>query len=147
MDESHELKHPARVTLNGVAVREEDIEPQPGLHIAALVCRVCAIIILLLALWQFAAWWMDRPPGGVGVGVLVGDTVRLIVFSGLLWAAGALADLMVKTHYDVRAGRVLMARQTHLLHEMAVASGAIPKGEPDGHRRAADQSSTTRRRA
>ncbi len=138
--ESHETKHrrgkPSLIA--GVEVREDDLEPQRGLHVASVVFRVCSIIIFLLAIWQFAAWWQDRPPGGVGVGVLVGDTIRLIVFAGLLFAAGAVADLMVMTHYDIRAGRVLLARQTHIMRLMGIASGALPEREPDGHRRSID---------
>jgi hypothetical protein len=112
--------------MAGVEVREEDIEPQRGLHVTAIVFRVSAGVIFVLAIWQFAAWWLDRPPGGVGVGMLVGDTIRLIVFSGLLWAAGDLASLAIKTHYDVRAGRILLARQTYMMRQFGVAKGALP---------------------
>jgi hypothetical protein len=123
---------PGRTLLGGVEVREEDIEPQRGLHIAAVVFRVCSIVIFVLALWQFGAWWSDRPPGGVGIGVLIGDTIRLIVFAGLLWAAGDLADLIIKTHYDVRAGRILLARQTYMMRQWGVAKGGLPvTTEPD----------------
>ena len=69
--------------------------------------------------------------------MLVGDTVRLVVLSALLWAVSALAELLVKTHYDVRAGRVLLARQTHILQQMAASTGALPREEA-GHRRAMD---------
>jgi hypothetical protein len=116
----------ARPELSGVEVRQQDLEPQRGLHLAAIVLHVAAGIILLLALVQFAVWWTDRPPGNVGIGVLVGDTIRLIVFSGLIWAAGDLANLLIKTHYDVRAGRILLARQTHMLKQMGINTGALP---------------------
>ena len=126
---------PGRPHLAGVAVREEDVEPQPGLHVAGLVFRVCSVIILLLATWQFVDWWMDRPPGGVGIGVLVGDTIRLIVVAGMLWGASELADLFIKMHYDMRAGRILLARQTYMIRQMGIANGALPaellNGEAD----------------
>ena len=84
----------ARTVLAGVEVRDEDLEPQPGLHFVKIVFRVSAVVILLLALWQFADWWMDRPPGNIGMAVLVSDSIRLIVVAALLWAASSLADLI-----------------------------------------------------
>ena len=128
-----------RPMLAGIEVREEDLEPQQGLCLASTVVHVSAAVILVLALAQFAAWWLDRPPGGAGMGLLVGDTIRLIVLSALLWAAGDVIKLMIKTHYDVRAARILLARQTYMMRHMGVASGELPVvEEPVGARRADD---------
>jgi hypothetical protein len=133
MDESK------RPHIEGVEVREEDLEPQRGLRTMAWVFRSSAAIIVLLALFQVGAWVMNPPPGGVGMGVLVGDTIRLIVFAALLFAAGNLAVLIIKIHYDVRAGRILLARQTHMMKQTGLAQGVLPKHEPaDEDRRAAD---------
>lgn len=138
-DESDETGSSARgPVIAGVHVREEDLEPQKGLHVAAVLFRICAAVILALAAWQLAAWWMDPPPGGIGVGVLVGDTIRLIVFAGLLWAAGDLAALLVTTHYDIRATRILTARQTYMMRQMGVRSGELPANGEEGHRRVDD---------
>jgi len=126
-----------RPMLAGIEVREEDLEPQKGLHVVSILFRISSVVILVLALGQFAAWWLDRPPGGAGVGLLVGDTIRLMVFAGLLWAAGDLANVMVKTHYDTRATRILLTRQTYMMRVMGEASGALPSAS-DGHRRATD---------
>src|SRR5687768_14075961 len=95
-----------RPHISGVEVREEDLEPQRGLKTMSWVFRGSAAVIFLLAIYQFIAWWLDPPPGGVGTGVLVGDTIRLIVFAALLWAAGNVGILIIKIHYDVRAGRI-----------------------------------------
>lgn len=126
-----------RPMLAGVEVREEDLEPIKGLEVATLVVRVAAAVVLLLALFQFGYWWFDRPPGGVGMGLIIGDTIRLIVFAALLWAGADLAGVMIKTHYDIRASRILMARQTYMMKQMGVAKGALPPEEA-GHRRADD---------
>lgn len=134
--------HDDRRILAGVEVREEDIEPQRGLHVTSAVFRVCAVIIFLLALWQFGAWWVDRPPGGVGIGVLVGDTIRLIVFAGLLWAAGDLASLWIQTHDDIRAGRILLARQTYMMRQWGIAKGGLPIIEPASDRRGVEPEAT-----
>jgi hypothetical protein len=129
MDNDHSEKtgqFDGKTLISGVAVREDDLEEPIGLHITTILFRAAAIIIFLLAIWQFVAWWMDRPPGGVGIGVLVGDTIRLIVFAGLLWAISTLCTLWVKTHHDIRAGRILLARQTYMMRQMGIASGAVP---------------------
>jgi hypothetical protein len=126
-----------RPVLAGVEVREEDLEPTRGLEVATLVVRVAAAVVLLLALFQFGYWWFDRPPGGVGMGLIVGDTIRLIVFSALLWAGADLTGVMIKTHYDMRATRILMARQTYMMKQMGIAKGVLP-AEEAGHRRAQD---------
>ncbi|HEV7587389.1 MAG TPA: hypothetical protein VGO40_04610 [Longimicrobium sp.] len=139
--ESHETGYRAgkRPLLAGIEVREEDLEPQKGLDLTSLVVHISAGVILVLALGQFAAWWLDRPPGGAGMGLLVGDTIRLIVLSALLWAAGDVIKLVIKTHYDIRAARILLARQTYMMRHMGVASGELPAvEEPVGARRAHD---------
>ncbi|HWK89599.1 MAG TPA: hypothetical protein VNP72_06370 [Longimicrobium sp.] len=126
-----------RPVLAGVEVREEDLERTPGLEVATAVLRVAAVVVLLLALFQFGHWWFNRPPGGVGVGLLVGDTIRLIVFAALLWAGSDLAAVMIKTHYDIRATRILAARQTYMLRQMGIANGSLPPDDAS-HRRAED---------
>lgn len=135
-DEAHKPE------LHGVDVREEDLEPQRGLHLATVVLHVAAAVILVLAWVQFGVWWLDRPPGNVGIGVLIGDTIRLIVFAGLIWAAGGLANLIVKTHYDVRAARILLARQTYMMKQMGIASGALPIIDGRTERRGLDPEDT-----
>ena len=144
MAEHHEEpEEKGRPHLSGVEVREEDLEPQRGLHIAAVLFRISSVTILLLALFQFGAWWLDRPPGNVGIGILIGDTIRLIVWSGLLWAAGDLANLLIKTHYDVRAARILLARQTYMMKQMGVAGGELPVGnDPEVDRRGIEPDET-----
>jgi hypothetical protein len=126
-----------RPMLAGVEVREEDLEPQKGLHVVGLLFRVSAVVILVLALGQFGAWWLNRPPGGAGIGLLLGDTIRLMVFAGLLWGAGDLANIAIKTHYDIRAARILLARQTYMIRQIGEANGTLtPMTLP--HRRATD---------
>jgi hypothetical protein len=124
-----------RPILAGIEVREDDIESPRGINIVSAVVRASAVLILLLALGQFAHWWLNRPPGGAGIGLLVGDTIRLIVFAALLWAAGELATLVVKTHHDIRASRILAARQTYMLRQMGMASGYLAPPDPANRNR------------
>jgi hypothetical protein len=123
-----------RPIMAGVEVRQEDIEPQKGLHIAAAVLRGSAVVVFLLAMWQFGYWWLNRPPGGAGLGVLVGDTIRLTVFAALMLAASDVAALIVKTHYDLRATRILVARQTYMMRQMGTATGELRQPQGDSRR-------------
>lgn len=127
-----------RPMLAGVEVREADLESTPGLHVATVVIRVASAVVLLLAVYQFVSFWRDPPPGGVGVPLLVSDTIRLIVFSALLWAGAELAEILIKSHYDLRATRILVARQTYMMRQMGIASGELPPDDHEGHRRADD---------
>lgn len=136
--EGESTHRPRRPVLAGVEVREEDLEPTKGLEVATAVLRAAAGVVLLLALFQFGYWWFDRPPGGAGLGLLVGDTIRLIVFAALLWAGSDLAAMMIKTHYDIRATRILAARQTYMLRQMGIANGSLPEVDDIGNRRAQD---------
>ena len=135
--DAHDAR-PRRPVLAGVEVREEDLERTPGLHVATRVIRVASVVVVLLAFFQFAHWWINPPPANVGMALLVSDTIRLIVFSALLWAGADLAEILIKSHYDLRATRILVARQTYMMRQMGIASGELHEEEPAGHRRAHD---------
>jgi len=137
--EAHDAAgRPRRPMLAGVEVREADLEATPGLHVATVVIRVASAVVLLLALVQFVLFWRDAPPGGVGVSLLVSDTIRLIVFSALLWAGAELSRVMIKSHHDLRATRILVARQTYMIRQMGIAAGQLPAEDQVGNRRAED---------
>ena len=63
----------------------------------------------------------------LSVGVVTAEAVRLIIFAGLLWGAGDLAVLFVKSHYDLRATRILTARVAHLVRQLGEADGSLPR--------------------
>jgi hypothetical protein len=117
--------------IDGVPVREEDIEPVKGIRAVAVIFRGMAIILLLLMTLQvFFALTATVP---LSIGVVTADAVRLIIFAGLLWGAGDLAVLFVKSHYDLRATRILVARLAYTVRQMGEADGRIPP-ENDGQR-------------
>ena len=107
-----------RPTLGGVAVREQDIEETRAIRFIAMLFRGMAVLLLVLMAAQVVFGLMSTVP--LSPGVLFADAVRLIILAGLLWAAGELAVLWVKSHYDIRAQRILTARIAYLLqHEVA----------------------------
>jgi len=111
MDASERRTPPTGPTLVGVPVRDADVEPARGLHGVAILFRIMSGLLLLLMVVQIINGATSTVP--LSIGVLVAESVRLIIFAGLLWGAGDLADLFVKSHYDLRATRILLERLAH----------------------------------
>ena len=107
--------------INGVPVREDDIEPVKGIRSIALLFRGMSVLLLLLmALRVFFAFTSTIP---ASPGIVFAESVRLVIFAGLLWGFGSLAVLAVKSHYDLRATRILNARMEYALQQMAKNAG------------------------
>jgi hypothetical protein len=115
----HEHEH----VLAGVSVREDDIEPVKGIRAVAILFRGMAILLLALMLLQVFFAVTSTVP--LSVGVVFAEAVRLIIFAGLLWGAGDLAVLWVKSHYDIRATRILNARLVHMVQQIGESTGAL----------------------
>jgi hypothetical protein len=88
-----------------------------------MIFRGLSVILLLLMILQVFFAVTSAVP--LSPGVVVADAVRLIIFAGLLWGAGDLAVLFVKSHYDLRATRILMARVAHTLERPAGLDDAM----------------------
>lgn len=112
-----------RPMLVGIPVREEDIETVKGIRAVAWLFRGMAILLLLLAAVQVVSAVTSTV--ALSIGVLVAEEVRLIIFAGLLWGLGDLAVLWVKSHYDIRATRILVARVAYMLREQGEAAGTL----------------------
>lgn len=106
---------PGRPIIGGIVVREDDIETVKGIRAIALLFRGMAILLVLLMAAQVFFGLTSTVP--LSPGVLFADAVRLIIFAGLLWGAGELAVLWVKSHYDIRAQRILTARIASMLQQ------------------------------
>jgi hypothetical protein len=71
----------------------------------------------------------------ISYGVLGGEAIRLVIVAGLLWAAGDLANLYVKSTYDIRETRILLARLTALVSRLPTPFSSVPTGKAaDGRR-------------
>jgi|SRR5688572_13732080 hypothetical protein len=104
-----------RPQIAGIVVREDDIETVKGIRAIALLFRGMAVLLLLLMAAQVVFGLTSTVP--LSPGVLFADAVRLIIFAGLLWGGGELAVLWVKSHYDIRAQRILTARIAYMLQQ------------------------------
>ena len=113
-----------RPELSGVIVREDDIEPVKGIRNVAILFRGMAVLLaLLMALQVFFGLTSTVP---LSMGTMLGDAVRLLIFAGLLWGAGDLAVLAVKSHHDLRANRILTARVAYMMRQFLDADGRVP---------------------
>ena len=109
--------------LVGIPVREEDIETVKGIRAVAWLFRGMAILLVLLAAVQVVSAVTSTV--ALSIGVLVAEEVRLIIFAGLLWGLGDLAVLWVKSHHDIRATRILVARVAYMMREQGEAAGTL----------------------
>jgi hypothetical protein len=115
------LEH--RPSLAGVAVREDDIEPEKGIRAIAILFRGMAILLLVLMVLQVFFAVTSTVP--LSVGVVFAEAVRLIIFAGLLWGAGDLGVLWIKSHHDIRATRILTARLVYMVRQIGESTGAL----------------------
>lgn len=111
-------------TLAGVPVRDDDIESATGLHSIARLFRGLAAVLVLLVGFQIFNGVTSTVD--LSYGVLAAEAIRLLVFAGLLWGAGDLADLFVKSHYDLRATRILLGRLTRLVGQQSALGESRP---------------------
>ena len=94
-------------------VRSSDLEPYVGLRYLSKLFKLMGVILGLLLLAEIITGFSTQ--GTAAIPTLLGEASRLIVLAGLLWGVGDLAILLIDVGHDVRAARILLARQTHAL--------------------------------
>jgi hypothetical protein len=120
-----------RPSISGVVVRADDIESVKGIRTIAGLFRGMAIILLLLAALQVFFAVTSTVP--LSIGVVVAEVVRLVIFAGLLWGVGDLAVLAIRSHYDIRATKILTARMEYMMRHVCETDGTMPPGALDAH--------------
>ena len=124
-DQRHESHD--RPSIGGVTVREDDIETVKGIRAVVYLFRGMAVVMLLLAAVQALSAITATVP--LSIGVVAAEEVRLIIFAGLLWVIGDLAVLWIKSHYDIRATKILVARMEYMMRQMGEADGKLPTAD------------------
>ena len=104
-------------------VRQSDLEPYVGLRYLSKLFKLMGVILALLLVAEVITGMMAQ--GTAAVPTLLGEASRLVVFAGLLWGVGDLAILLINVGHDVRAARILLARQTRAAHGPSVET-ALP---------------------
>ena len=95
-------------------IRTSDLQPYVGLRYLSKLFKLMGVILLLLLLAEVVTGVMAQ--GAAAVPTLLGEASRLIVLAGMLWGVGDLAILLIDVGHDVRAARIMMARQTRSMH-------------------------------
>lgn len=117
---------PAAHSIAGV--READLEPYIGLRYLSKLFKLMAVILVLLLVAEVVIGFREQGTGAIPT--LLAEGSRLVVFAGLLWGAGDLAILLIDTGHDVRATRILIARQ--LAHHMTAHHQAGQRTDESG---------------
>jgi hypothetical protein len=94
-------------------IRNSDLEPYVGLRYLSKLFKLMAVVLILLLVAEIVTGVVAQ--GSAAVPTLLGEASRLIVLAGLLWGVGDLAILLIDVGHDVRAARILLARQMHAL--------------------------------
>ncbi len=94
-------------------IRNSDLEPYVGLRYLSKLFKLMGVILGLLLVAEVVTGVVAQ--GSAAIPTLLGEASRLIVLAGLLWGVGDLAILLIDVGHDVRAARILLARQTHAL--------------------------------
>lgn len=105
-------------TVEIPGIRQSDLEPYVGLRYLSKLFKLMGVILGLLLLAEVVTGVMAQ--GSAAVPTLLGEASRLIVLAGLLWGVGDLAILLIDVGHDVRAARILLARQSRALHGPSV---------------------------
>jgi hypothetical protein len=109
-------------------VRLSDLEPYVGLRYLSKLFKLMGVVLGLLLVAEVVTGVVAQ--GSAAVPTLLGEASRLIVLAGLLWGVGDLAILLIDVGHDVRAARILLARQTHASAPPGAAAGASRAPEP-----------------
>ena len=103
-------------------VRNSDLEPYVGLRYLSKLFKLMGVVLLLLLVAEIITGVVAQ--GSAAIPTLLGEASRLIVLAGVLWGVGDLAVLLVDVGHDVRAARILLARQAHASTPPAPAPAA-----------------------
>ena len=109
-----------------MGIREEDLEPHAALRYVARLLKVLAVLLLILMVANFILGLVQEGPA-VLAELLVGAT-QMIVFAGLLWAAGDLSLMLIESNHDLRAVRILMGRMNGRLQRMEEQDRSLRPG-------------------
>ena len=110
IDRIGQVLNPEDGVIEIPGIRQSDLEPYVGLRYLSKLFKLMGVILGLLLLAEVVTGVMTQ--GGAAVPTLLGEASRLIVLAGLLWGVGDLAILLIDVGHDVRAARILLARQT-----------------------------------
>jgi hypothetical protein len=111
-------------------VRTTDLEPYITLRYIARLFKVLAVLIVLMMVMEIVTGLLID--GRSAVMTLLGESTRLLVMAGLLWAGGDITLLLIDAGHDMRVVRILLGRINAEVHRTGsvTAPAEGDKAEP-----------------
>ena len=95
-------------------IRTTDLEPYVTLRYIARLFKVLAVLMGLMMIGEVVTGLVLD--GRSALPTLLGESTRLLVLGGLLWAGGDFALLLIDAGHDLRVARILLGRINAELH-------------------------------
>lgn len=95
-------------------IRTTDLEPYVALRYIARLFKVLAALMVVMLIGEVITGLATE--GRAAIITLLGEATRLLVLSGLMWAAGDLTILLIDAGHDLRVSRILLGRINAQLH-------------------------------
>jgi len=95
--------------VGDMTCHDNALAPAKGLHSIRTLFRILAGMLGLVMVMQVVSGLTGTVD--ISYGVLIAEAIRLVVYAAILWGAGDLSELFIKSHCDIRAIRILLAQQ------------------------------------
>lgn len=107
-------------------IRTTDLEPYIALRYIARLFKVLAALMVVMLIGEVITGILTEGRGAIIT--LLGEATRLLVLSGLMWAAGDLTILLIDAGHDLRVSRILLGRINAQLYRQNETLDSRPKG-------------------
>jgi hypothetical protein len=95
-------------------VRNDDLEPYVTLRYIARLFKILAVLMAVMLIGEVVTGIVTE--GQAALLTLLGEATRLLVLSGLMWAGGDIAMLLIDAGHDLRVVRILLGRIHSEIH-------------------------------
>jgi hypothetical protein len=116
---------PGEMRARESEVRTEDLEPYLTLRYVAILFKVLAVLMVIMLIGEVITGLATAGPNALLT--LLGESTRLLVLAGLLWAGGDITMLLIDAGHDIRVSRILLGRLNAELHRQASESDRLTK--------------------
>lgn len=96
-------------------VRSDDLEPYVTLRYIARLFKILAVLMAVMLIGEVVTGIVTE--GQAALLTLLGEATRLLVLSGLMWAGGDIAMLLIDAGHDLRVVRILLGRIHSEIHD------------------------------
>jgi len=98
-------------------VRDDDLQPYVTLRYIARLFKILAVLLLVMMVGEIVTGLMTQGTGALMN--LIGETTKILVIAGLMWAGGDITILLIDAGHDLRVARILLGRINNALNHEA----------------------------